>query len=198
MNIVFIGDMNDRGAVRHVDAHRESHEVWVAPLEQIKHEVAAQKIGNADAVHIWLSTGMSGSAMSFYLGMAFMQEQLGICPFEVKLFNEVHDPGSILGQLSVSPESGTRICGKCGVLPQECPGYMERNCCWTLSTHEWLKEICERDQGPTARDEDICWDCPEPWTSCPGCEIGWPNASHKHLTARCKIYAEAAAWKERK
>ena len=104
MNIVFVGPTNSPGASDHIDAHQaKGHEVYIARLDKIDYEAAAQKICNADEVHVWLTDGFTGSAVSFYLGMAYMFSWANMgqnVHFEVKLFNDEHlGSTGILGQL---------------------------------------------------------------------------------------------------
>ena len=103
MKIVFIGENDTREELFHISGlERDGHDVYVPSLDRINYEAAAQAICTADEVHIWLGTGVTKSAMSFYLGMAYMFEWANLgqnVSFEVKLFNEEHRPGSVLGNI---------------------------------------------------------------------------------------------------
>jgi hypothetical protein len=104
MKIVFLGRLDTHEEHDHIAELREdeSNDVWVAPMDRLNYEHAAQAICNADEIHVWLSTGFSGSVMSFYLGMAYMFEWANLgqnVSYEIKLFNEENLPGSVLGNI---------------------------------------------------------------------------------------------------
>lgn len=102
MQIVFIGAADTEAEAKHIEELRaEGHSVYVPSLYSIEYETAGQRIVVADEIHIWLSPGLvTGAAMSFYLGMAYMFEWSQLSEplsYDVKVFNErAISDGSVL------------------------------------------------------------------------------------------------------